>query len=219
MDCAKFEKIIGYTFQNKALLEMALTHTSYANEHGTNSFERLEFLGDSILGFVVAENLYKIHKDKDEGFLSKARAGIVCETSLSAIARKLQIPKYIMLGVGEEKSNGREKNSIISDVVESIIAAIYTDSDFENAKKFIKRIIPEEAYETGISRDFKSSLQETHKHSAIVYKTDAYTQNGADFFKSDVLIDGVVFGRGKGITKKAAEQQAAEQALEKNKQR
>lgn len=210
-----FENKIGYKFKNKALLTEALTHTSYANEHGTKSFERLEFLGDSILGFVVAENLYTMYQNKDEGFLSKTRAGIVCEDSLSEIARSLGIPDVLLLGVGEEKSRGREKNSIISDVVEATIAAVYKDSDFETAKELINRIIPQDTYlKCGIS-DYKSTLQETFKQSKVSYDTIPFTDDDVNMFRSRVFLDGKCKGEGIGITKKAAEQRAAQHALEK----
>lgn len=214
----EFEKKIGYIFHDKKLLASALTHTSYANEHTTDSFERLEFLGDSILGFVVAEKLFDMYGSKDEGFLSRMRASIVCENALSEIARTLQIPSYIRLGVGEEKSRGREKNSIISDVVESIIAAIYKDSNFDEARAFINRIIPESAYTALGTKDFKTKLQETYKHSQIQYDTKAYIEEGVEVFKSSVCIDGEISGIGSGTSKKTAEQNAAQQALE-NKQR
>lgn len=214
----EFEEKIGYTFKDKNLLLCALTHTSYANEHGTESFERLEFLGDSILGFIVAENLFDLYQEKDEGFLSRMRAGIVCENSLSDIARKLEIPAYIRLGVGEEKSCGREKNSIISDVVEALIAAIYKDGGFVQAEKFVNRIISKQKYTNGVVKDFKTKLQETYKHATVSYISTPYINNNLEMFKSQVLLDGAVCGSGVGVSKKIAEQNAAKQALE-NKQR
>lgn len=214
----EFEKKIGYSFNDKKLLLCALTHTSYANEHGADSFERLEFLGDSILGFIVAENLFDLHQEKDEGFLSKMRAAIVCENSLSDIARELEIPTYIRLGVGEEKNCGREKNSIISDVVEALIAAIYKDGGFVQAEKFVNRIISKQKYTDGVVKDFKTQLQETYKHVAISYISTPCLNNNIEMFKSTVLLDGIVCGSGVGVSKKSAEQNAAKQALE-NKQR
>ena len=211
----EFEEKIGYTFRDKKLLASALTHTSYANEHHTDSFERLEFLGDSILGFVVAEKLFDMYGIQDEGFLSRMRASIVCENALSDVARTLRTPSYIRLGVGEEKSRGREKNSIISDVVEALIAAIYKDSNLEEARAFINRIIPESAYTAMGTKDYKTKLQETYKHSQIQYNTKAYTEDGVEVFKSSVCIDGEIYGVGNGTSKKIAEQNAAQQALEK----
>ncbi len=216
VDYNKIEKRIGYFFKNKELLQTAITHTSYANEHKTDSFERLEFLGDSILGFVVAQNLYRFFPEKDEGLLSKTRASLVCEDSLSVVARNLDIPNYILLGVGEEKSGGRNKNSIISDVVEAIIAAIFLDDGFESAKAFVNRIIPQSAYNIENSKDYKSRLQETFKHSIISYNTWAEIENGNESFFSQVFLDKEMSGEGKGLSKKAAEQKAAEMALLNN---
>ena len=213
IDYIEFEKNIGYNFRDQIHLQTALTHTSYANEHGCESFERLEFLGDSILGFVVAENLYRFFPQKDEGCLSRMRASLVCEEALSDIARKLDIPSCILLGVGEEKSGGRNKNSIISDVVEAIIAAIYKDSGFEEAKSFVNRIIPRSFYNEDESRDYKTRLQETFKHSVVTYNTRTLTENGVNHFFSEVLLDGIISGSGEGMSKKTAEQKAAEVAL------
>lgn len=216
VDFSKIEKKIGYVFKNKKLLQTAITHTSYANEHKTDSFERLEFLGDSILGFVVAKNLYHIFPEKDEGQLSKIRASLVCEDSLSTIARNLDIPSYILLGVGEEKSGGRRKNSIISDVVEAILAAIFLDSGIDEAKAFVDRIIPQKSYKNDKNKDYKSYLQETFKHSTISYSTRAEKKDGSEIFFSQVYIDGKVSGEGNGLSKKSAEQIAAETALLNN---
>ena len=138
----KLEKNIGYEFRNKELLRRALTHSSYANERtGTGDNERLEFLGDSVLGFITAEYLFSTLKDRPEGELTKLRANAVCEKSLAVFAGEINLGEYILLGKGENMTGGRERPSILSDAFESVIAAIYLDGGMKEAKKFVLRFV------------------------------------------------------------------------------
>ena len=205
----KIEKAIGYTFNNKKLLELALTHTSYANEHGCESFERLEFLGDSILGFTAAKNVYSLFPKRSEGDLSKIRAGLVCEESLASFSHKMGLPKYIRLGVGEEKTGGRNKDSILSDSFEALIAAIFLDGGINAAMKWVNRVITKDCYLNFIYKDFKSMLQEKYKLSEIEY----LVVQSASGFTATAYADGQKIGSGTGVSKKTAEQKAAQCAL------
>lgn len=205
----KIEKAIGYTFNNKKLFELALTHTSYANEHGCESFERLEFLGDSILGFTAAKNVYSLFPKRSEGDLSKIRAGLVCEESLAAFSHKMGLPQYIRLGVGEEKTGGRNKDSILSDSFEALIAAIFLDGGINAAMKWINRVITKDCYLNFVYKDFKSMLQEKYKLSEIEYQV----VQSASGFTATVYADSKKIGSGTGVSKKTAEQKAAQRAL------
>lgn len=218
----KLEKKIGYHFKNRLLLETALTHSSYANEKKGNAecYERLEFLGDSILGFVTAEFLYKHPMHIPEGRMTKLRAELVCEQSLSTVAGTLGIGEFMRLGKGEERSGGRTRISILADMVESVIAAIYLDSGMEEAKKFIyaNLLSNAEITQTHKSYDYKTELQEfvqKNGESSIVY--EELSETGPDHdkvFTFRVIINGVPSGEGSGKTKKEAEQAAAGKALE-----
>lgn len=212
-DISKIEKTINYTFKNKELLLTALSHTSYSNENDVESYQRLEFLGDSILGFIVAKKLFDAYPDKDEGVLSKMRASIVCEESLSEFARQVGLKVFIKLGVGEEKSNGREKSSILSDVFEAVLGAVYLDSDFNTAKEWLDDIITDDCYLNFTYSDFKTMLQEKYKNKTVEYHTSDNGNNSKAQFLSKVYIDGKVYGSGVGTTKKSAEQAAAKTAL------
>ncbi len=205
------ENAIGYVFKNKQLLQTALTHTSYANEHNTESFERMEFLGDSILGFVTAQALFRTFPDKQEGELSKIRAGIVCEDSIANFFRELNLSQYLRLGVGEERTGGRNKNSILSDSFEALIAAIYLDSGIESVSRWIQKIITPDHYLNFNYTDWKTILQEKYKNADILYSAEEFK----DQFSATVYVDGRKAGTGIGATKKAAEQSAAKQALNK----
>ena len=190
----KIEKTIGYTFNNKKLLELALTHTSYANEHGCESFERLEFLGDSILGFTAAKNVYSLFPKRSEGDLSKIRAGLVCEESLASFSHK---------------TGGRNKDSILSDSFEALIAAIFLDGGINAAMKWVNRVITKDCYLNFIYKDFKSMLQEKYKLSEIEYQV----VQSASGFTATAYADGKKIGSGTGVSKKTAEQKAAQCAL------
>ena len=218
----KLEQGLGYTFRNKALLENALTHSSYANENRERHIpdnERLEFLGDSILGFVVADYLYRNFPDKPEGELTRIRADLVCERNLAEAAATIELGTFLKLGHGEEQSGGRTRDSIVSDAMESVIAASFMDGGFAAAKEIIDRLILSNIPK-GRPRnfDYKTALQELVQrkkdqqlHYALV------GESGPDHdkhFEVEVQLNGKAVGRGVGSSKKRAEQAAAEAAIE-----
>ena len=218
----KLEQGLGYTFRNKALLENALTHSSYANENRERHLpdnERLEFLGDSILGFVVAEYLYRNFPDKPEGELTRIRADLVCERNLAEAAATIELGSYLLLGHGEEQGGGRKRDSIVSDAMESVIAASFMDGGFAAAKEIIDRLILSNIPK-GRPRnfDYKTAFQELvqrKKDQQIHYELTG--ESGPDHdkhFEVEVLLNGRAVGRGVGSSKKRAEQAAAEAAIE-----
>ena len=213
------EQALGYTYKDKELIYMALSHSSYANETFHNalySYERLEFLGDSILGFVTAEYLYKTFPTKLEGELTKIRAELVCEANL-AVAASLGLGEHLRLGHGEEHGGGRRRSGILCDAMEALIAAAYIDSGLEAAKGIINRLILPRLAEVVKSRDFKTELQEQIQRRRDQYLTyELIDETGPDHRKEfvvRVLLNGAEVGRGKGSSKKRAEQAAAEMAL------
>lgn len=216
----RLEKKLGYEFKDRSLLETALTHSSYANEHGCASYERLEFLGDSILGFVTAEFLYRHEPRLPEGRMTRLRAELVCETSLHGVAQELGLGEYLRLGKGEESSGGRTRVSILADIVEAIIAAMYLDGGIEYPAYFIRKRILEgaEISDEHRSADYKTQLQELVQQKSNRHISYEMTgESGPDHNKTfmfDVLINGVKAGDGIGKTKKEAEQMAAKKALE-----
>jgi len=218
----KLEEKIGYQFHDRSLLVTALTHSSYANEkHGeAQSYERLEFLGDSILGLVTAEFLYKHEPSLPEGRMTRLRAELVCETSLHKTALTLGLGSYMRLGKGEEHTGGRERPSILADMVEAIIAALYLDSGMAEARRFIMaRVLNDVQFgDSHRGGDYKTQLQEVvqrKSNQVIAYRQVGETGPDHDkIFTFEVLINGVVSGRGSGKTKKEAEQMAACKALE-----
>ena len=218
----KLEEKIGYQFRDRSLLVTALTHSSYANEkHGeSQSYERLEFLGDSILGLVTAEFLYQHEPRLPEGRMTRLRAELVCETSLHKTALALGLGSYMRLGKGEEHTGGRERPSILADLVEAIIAALYLDSGMGEARRFIMARVLNDV-EFGDSHrggDYKTQLQEAvqrKSNQVIAYRQVGETGPDHDkTFTFEVMINGVVSGQGSGKTKKEAEQMAACKALE-----
>ena len=219
----QLEKAIGYTFRDITLLGNALSHSSYANErwhNGLKSNERLEFLGDSVLGMVVAEHLYRTCPDRPEGELSRMRADMVCETSLAAIAVKLNLGQQLLLGHGEVISGGNKRASILADAVESVIAAIYLDGGFAPAKGFIERFVLTGAtVEQPRNMDYKTALQELiQQKKGQIISYQLVRQSGPDHNKEfvvQVCVNGQVVGEGIGSSKKRAEQDAARAALEK----
>lgn len=222
-DINEFQKVIGVEFQNIALLDKALTHSSYANQFGLKydeHNERLEFLGDSILSMVISEYLYKKHKNKQEGKLTRIRAAVVCEPSLADVSRSLKVNKYIRIGKGEELSGGREKDSLLADACEAIIAAIYLDRGVEEARKFILKNLEPKVESIGENynyRDFKSRLQEYVQKSLLVpirYSVaKEYGPPHDKTFEVEVFLDEKSSGHGVGKSKKEAEQGAAKDAL------
>ena len=218
----KLEQKIGYRFHNRELLVTALTHSSYANErHGeAQSYERQEFLGDSILGLVTAEFLFTHEPPLPEGRMTRMRAELVCEASLHKTALELGLGSYMRLGRGEEHTGGRERPSILADMVEAIIAAIYLDSGMDEARRFIlARVLRDAAFDDSHrSADYKTRLQElVQRKSNQVIAYDLVEETGPDHDKTflfEVLINGETCGEGSGKTKKEAEQMAAARALE-----
>ena len=218
----KLEQGLGYTFRNKTLLENALTHSSYANENRERHLpdnERLEFLGDSILGFVVAEYLYRNFPDKPEGELTRIRADLVCERNLAEAAATIELGSYLLLGHGEEQGGGRKRDSIVSDAMESVIAASFMDGGFAAAKEIIDRLILSNIPK-GRPRnfDYKTAFQELvqrKKDQQIHYElTDESGPDHDKHFEVEVLLNGKAVGHGVGSSKKRAEQAAAEAAIE-----
>lgn len=214
---------IGYHFKNTALLQTALTHSSYVNERKDSQecYERLEFLGDSILGLVTAEFLYRREPKLPEGRMTRLRAELVCEENLYKVAAALELGRYMRLGKGEERTGGRERVSILADMVEAIIAALYLDSGMDEAKRFVMERILQNAEigEAHHSADYKTALQELiqrNSDSRISY--ELIGESGPDHdkrFTFRVLVNGENAGEGTGRTKKEAEQHAAQKALEK----
>ena len=217
------EAAIGYRFKNITLLQNALTHSSYANERWHNSLksnERLEFLGDSILGMVVAEYLYKTFPDRPEGELTRMRADMVCEKTLASVAARIDLGRHLMLGNGEEQSGGRSRDSILADAVESVIAASFLDGGMEAARKLIEKFILVEVPVKKLNNaDYKTALQELvqqKKNQTLSYRLVG--ESGPDHdkrFDVEVSLNGQVIGIGSGSSKKRAEQMAAQAALEK----
>lgn len=217
------ENAIGYRFRNITLLQNALSHSSFANERWHDSLksnERLEFLGDSILGMVVAEFLYRNYPDRPEGELTRMRADMVCEISLAKVADQIGLGEHLLLGHGEEQGGGRKRASILADAVESVIAASFLDGGMEPARGFIERFIlcnvPEQRLR---NEDFKTALQELvqqKKNQVLTYELTG--ESGPDHdkhFQVQVLLNGTAIGFGEGTSKKRAEQDAARDALEK----
>lgn len=216
------EAAIGYTFRDISLLQNALTHSSYANERWHDSLasnERLEFLGDSVLGMVTAEHLYRTFPQRPEGELSRLRAELVCETNLARVAAQLELGRHLMLGHGEEQGGGRTRESILADAVESIIAATYLDGGFQSAARLIHRfILSDIPVEKPRIVDYKTQLQELvqqKKNQTITYVlTGESGPDHAKEFSVEVRINGEPMGRGSGTSKKRAEQDAAQMAYE-----
>lgn len=214
-----FEKKIGYEFKDKNLLKRALTHSSYANEKGTGlDNERLEFLGDSVLGFITAEYLFEHYKDKQEGELTKKRAYAVCEKTLFGYAEKIGLGDMILLGKGEEHTGGRQRPSVVSDAFEAVLAAIYIDGGIEEAKKFVLPFIEIATETKPVFKDYKSMLQEVlQQNPTEKFEYVVAGESGPDHNKEfivEIHMNSNVIGRGKGGSKKKAEQQAAKSALE-----
>ena len=216
------EAAIGYKFKNISLLQNALAHSSYANERWHNSLmsnERLEFLGDSILGMCVAEYLYCTFPDRPEGELTRMRADMVCEQTLAAVAGRIGLGGHLLLGKGEEQGGGRSRNSILADAVESVIAATFLDGGMDAAKAFIQKFILVEVPVKKLHNvDYKTSLQELvqqKKNQVLTYTLVG--ESGPDHdkhFEVEVSLNGNVVGLGSGSSKKRAEQDAARVAIE-----
>ncbi len=219
----ELEKSIGYRFRNISLLQNALAHSSYANERYHDSLmsnERLEFLGDSILGMTVAEYLYRSFPDRPEGELTRMRADMVCETTLAAVADRIGLGKHLLLGHGEEQGGGRLRTSILADAVESVIAACYLDGGMESAAAFIRSFILCNVPVKKLHHvDYKTTLQElVQRRKDQVLSYTLLGESGPDHdkqFRVCVWLNGKAVGEGVGRSKKRAEQEAARAAIEK----
>ena len=217
----KLQSNIGYTFKDKELLKKALTHTSYAYEHGVNSNEKLEFLGDSILEFISSIYLYENYKNLKEGEMTKVRATVVCEKSLYKVAKKHSFNDYLYLGKSERMSHGENRPAILADSVEAVIAGIYLDGGMEPAQKFIIENLKEEikiASQNVGQKDYKTVLQEKlQKAGEVKIEYRIINESGPDHnktFEALVECDGKKLARGIGKSKKMAEMEAAKKALE-----
>lgn len=221
----KIEKYIGYEFKDRSFLQTALTHSSYANENKLPAFsynERLEFLGDAILGFVVGSYVFKHYSDIPEGELTKLRASVVCEAMLAKKAKNIELGSFLRLGKGEEMTGGRNRISILADAFEALIGAIYMDGGIENAEKFILTQLENDIklMRVGFKKlDSKTNLQEIiQKTSKIPLEYHIIDEKGPAHnrtFSASVTHNGVVLGVGSGSSKKDAEQAAAQAAIEK----
>jgi len=215
------EKKIGYKFKNPDLLLNALTHSSYANENrGISDNERLEFLGDAVLGLVIADYLYRLFEEHKEGDLTKIRASIVSEGPLSQIARDIRLGRFLLLGKGEAISGGRDRDSVLADALEAVIGAVYLEAGINQAKELIIGLfssLMENSFQGKGFQDYKTNLQEVLQamgEEEIVYRV--IKETGPDHDKEfviEVLCGRRVIGRGKGKSKKEAEQRAAKEAL------
>lgn len=216
----ELEKRIGYQFQNFDLLCQSMMHSSYTNEKHLKKYkcnERLEFLGDAVLELISSEFLYFEDETRPEGELTRTRASMVCEQALAFCAREIQLGEYLLLGKGEEQTGGRQRESVTSDALEALIGAIYIDGGFASAKEFIHRFVLNDLEHKKLFYDSKTILQEIVQGNfkeEICYKL--LKEEGPDHNKSfyvEAQIGNVAYGQGKGRTKKAAEQEAAYQAI------
>ena len=216
----ELERVIHYSFKDKSLLYLAMTHSSYANEHNKSKLEnneRLEFLGDAVLELTVSSFLYDEYKDVNEGELTKSRASMVCEQTLFLCAQDIELNKYILLGKGEEATGGRKRPSVVSDAMEALIGAIYLDSGLESAKGFINMYILKDIENKKLFYDSKTILQEITqgKHLGNI-SYHLLGESGPDhnkIFTVALKINDKVMEEGRGKTKKAAEQEAAYKAI------
>ena len=220
MKLNELESRIGYKFNDITLLETALTHSSYANEKQSSREcnERLEFLGDSILGVITAEYFYHNLNHLPEGEMTKRRAACACEDSLFSFAKEIDLGKYIFLGKGEENTGGRNRASMLADAFEAVIAAIYLDGGLEYARNFVLDFVKKAANKPASFRDCKTELQEIIQKNPDEHLTYVLVgESGPDHnkrFEVEVRLNSNVIGCGIGRSKKLAEQKAAMQALE-----
>lgn len=216
----ELQEKLNYCFKDKDLIVTALTHSSYANEHRCQSNERLEFIGDSVLGMVVAMHLYRSFPQLPEGKMTRMRAELVCEQSLWGVADKLGFGEKLRLGKGEALTGGRERHSILADCVEAVIAALYIDGGFEVAERFVNEHILSKlsSFGTVPTGDCKTRLQElVQRTPGMTLSYDMLSESGPDHMKvfcAAVYLNGEMIGQGNGRTKKEAEQNAAAKALE-----
>ena len=211
------EEKLGYVFKDKNLIKLALTHSSYANEHNIECNERLEFLGDAVLELAMSRKLYDTI-DLDEGVLTKMRAKAVCESALDLYASKIDLSSYLYLGKGEEATGGRTRPVIIADATEAVLGAIYLDGGFEAAREIVKKFFEPYFDDVLKNKDYKSMLQEKLQSEKRSIRYEIVRDEGPannKTFEAVVYMDEILMGRGIGKTKKEAQQQAAKDALEK----
>ena len=214
-----FQQTIGYTFRNEAYLETAFTHSSFKNERGLHRDcnERLEFLGDSVLGMISADYFYHSLSHLPEGEMTKRRAACVCEKSLFGFAQEIDLGKYILLGKGEERTGGRKRASILADAFEAVIAAIYLDGGIDAARAFVLPFLKKAALQEPSFSDYKTALQEIIQKNPDEHLSYVLVgESGPDHqkrFEVEVHLNSNVIGSGTGKSKKAAEQAAAKAAL------
>ncbi|MBQ7463537.1 MAG: ribonuclease III [Lachnospiraceae bacterium] len=217
----KLEESIGWQFREKEYLLAAITHASYMNERVMNKkedYERQEFLGDAILEFLVSEYFFHNYEDMDEGRLTKLRASLVCEPSLAVCAKELELSEYIRMGKGDDMQGSRYRDSIVSDVFEALIGALYLDGGMEAARPFVERFVLKDHEKKIAFTDSKSTLQNHVQKNGMTLEYRLVGQTGPDhdrIYEMAAVINGKEAARGKGHTKKAAEQQAAFAAYEK----
>lgn len=223
----QLEKVINYQFKNRNILKIALTHSSYANEmrdKKTKYNERLEFLGDSVLGIIISEHVYNSHPEFKEGELTKMRSKIVCESTLAEVASEIELGEYMLFGKGEAATGGRNRRSILADAMEALIAAVYLDGGFDVVKPIVFQLMNDKidmAQKGLIVDDYKTHLQEviqTNKENRIKY--ELIDERGPDhrkLFRTAVKLNQVVIGIGEGRSKKESEQEAAKMALRSGK--
>ena len=216
----ELENRMGYHFHDKHLLKQAVTHCSFSNEQKINRqqhYERLEFLGDAVLELVASDYVYRQDPEVQEGQLTKKRASLVCEPALALCGRELAIGDFIRLGKGEDATGGRNRDSILCDVMEALIGAVYLDGGMKEAKNFIHRFVLSDTQERGhIFNNSKNNLQEYVQKRKLDLRYELVEESGPEhdkIFLIEVIVDGKPMGRGQGRTKKTAEQQAAETAL------
>lgn len=229
MGCAALQEEIGYRFKDDSLLLRALTHSSYSNEQGLKNHhmycnERLEFLGDSVLSLITSKHIYLTFSDRPEGELTRMRAELVCERALSGYAESIGLGNYLLLGIGEEKNNGRQRKSILADAFEALLAAIYLDAGddgLDTVRNFLLPFIEKEIVAIGANRGFngdpKSLLQQFVQQAEGDFLEYAVVgESGPDHmktFKVEARLNSNVIGRGQGRSKREAEQNAAREAL------
>ena len=215
----ELEKKIGYEFSEKRLLGQAVTHSSFSNEQKINkykNYERLEFLGDAVLELLSSRFFFETYPDMSEGEMTRLRSSMVCEPALAFCARDLDLGKYILLGKGEEATGGRKRDSIISDVMEAVIGAIYLDGGLLEADKFVRKFILSDLENKQLFYDSKTLLQEQVQKEGRTLTYELVSESGHDHekvFVVEAVIDGKTVGRGQGRNKKTAQQQAAYQVL------
>ncbi len=220
IELREIEEIVGHKFEDTTLIELAFTHSSYSNEMKLGKLmnnERLEFLGDAVLELITSEFLFRKYPLKHEGELTKIRASIVCEHTLARFAREINLGKFLLLGKGEDSTGGRDRSSLLANTVEAIIGAIYLDAGYKRARKFIKKRLLVNIEDRNLFVDNKTYLQEIlqkNSNKAIVY--ELVEESGPDHMKHfvmEVRHGDKIIGRGEGKSKKSAEQEAANDAI------